>query len=595
MEDGVSIRLSTPEGLRFQATVSDAEKANYGANATYGMLLLPQALLGDNELKFAENGEVAVVDTLVIESKGWHTDDPDDGVATYSCVLAAEGEDGEAAAFPASFYNVPVTARGYVKTESGDVYYTANTTTRSIGYVAKVLEAQGLTTDEATKDLYAGVATVAAGATSDFSVNGGEALLTGDQCAPEFTIGNIQADASVTVSVTYESSNTEVLGVSGKTLTAISAGTVTVTAKITSNGKTLDVATAEVEVKDKFAELRKGDDANTLFFFNQKDGEEQVSASLSGLTYGYTTEKAYGEEAGTLKINFPGTTASSNHVNLDLKNYTYSDTDYVAFYIYNDTTTDCINLYLDYADGIRLNKGEWTMVLRPMSQFAGKFLNFYGQNLAAAGTYFGGGNVGGSVYMSKAKVYSAAQVSALADVETTTEWTVGSSTFIGALKAYNSNPKMEASDKDHNMITNVLESKTYLVNGEIRQVIWRHAYAGFYAAFKTATDVSANNTYIAITLKGALADKFTIRPMDDTGEWGSAWGVLAPAKSIEGKDGFVTYVFEVPAMAGKTVAGIRITPCGDTNATTNFVSHEIRISDVLIGSAATMTEKGYLS
>ena len=593
MENGASLRLNTPEGLRFEATISDSEKATYGENATYGMLLLPQAMLGENELKFGENGEVAVADTLVIESKGWQADDPDDGVATYSCVLAAEGEDGEAMVFPAAFYNVPVTARGYVVTETGDTYYTTNTVTRSIGYVAKVLEAQGLTTADETKELYAGVATIAAGTTASVTVQNGEALLTGDTCTPVFTIGGIAAEASTEVTVSYESSNTDVLSVNGKTLTAVGVGTATVTAKITSGGAALDVATVDVEVKDKFAELRKGDDANTLFFFNEKVGEQQASATLAGLTYGYTTEKAYGNEAGSLKVNFPNTTASSNHVNLDFKNYAYSATDYAVFYIYNDTTTDCINLLLNYEDGIRLNKGEWTMVIRPMSQFAGKFLNFYGQNLASAGTYFGGANVGGSVYISKAKVYTASQVVDL--VNTTGEWTIGNTTFVSTISAYNSNPKMEASDKDHNMITNVLESKPYLVNGEFRQVIWRHSYAGFYAKLKTATDVSSQKGYVAVTLKGALADKFTIMPMDDSGEWGAAWGSLKPIKSIEGKDGFVTYVFEIPETAGKTIDGLRITPCGNTGDKTNFVSHEIRISDILVGNAATMTEKGYRS
>ena len=602
MNESAALRLSEPEGLRFQVSLSETEKAAFGEDAEYGVLLLPQAMLGANELKFNANGEVAVANTLVIEAKAW-TEDNDGSIATYSCVLSAPlDENGENTVFPAAYYNAPIVARGYVKEANGEITYTTNTAMRSIGYIAKLCEVEGLTTAEETKDKYAGIATIAEGTSVQLSVNGGNALAEGNSYSPNFAIGGIAADASDTVEISYASSNDSVVVFENGKFTAKGAGEAVISAWISCNGsEAVELATQAVTVQERFEYLRslEGED-NTLFFFDRTDGVKQVANRNKAFELHYTTEQSYGDDVGSLKIVFPGN-LNDLSVSLDMKNYTYAATDYAVFYVYNGISAECINMYFASTDAVRLNKDEWTMLVRPVSDFVSKGLSLQFKGVAkVSNAYYGGVNASGGVYISKVKVYSAQEVFALAGYSG--EWSIGDTMFT-SISEYNSTPKMQytnsaSNDGTHNQITSVFEYKAYMVNGELRQVLWRHNYAGFAATLKTQVSMAAEDMYVAITIKGAT-DKFTMLPITPAG---GAWlGAQKPTKVRDEANGYVTYLLKI-AKANQTMAQLRITPAGDTRFTSGtsatgtngtFDSHEIRISNITIGNAAKMAGLGY--
>ncbi|MBR4943729.1 MAG: hypothetical protein IKZ28_06815, partial [Clostridia bacterium] len=180
--------------------------------------------------------------------------------------------------------------------------------------------------------------------------------------------------------------------------------------------------------KDReFNALRVGEDENTLFFFDSEIGERQLKSTEKGLSYGYTDEKSLAGENGSMKVSFEGN-YSQYAMNYEMYGYEYTEEDYAIFYVYNDTDTDFVSLLFNYENGVRLAKGEWTMVIRPVAQLVGCHLRFMGQDYVevygiptASQT---GVNLSGNVYMSKAKVYTANEVQALTNVSSTTEWSV---------------------------------------------------------------------------------------------------------------------------------------------------------------------------
>ena len=116
--DGASVRVISPTGIRFQTTVS--EKTD---GYTYGTLLIPKAILGDNELT-AETPKV-----LDIVAEKWASD-----TELYAVLCGAENSDA-ILDFTEALYNKPIVARSYAKTADGKYIYSAQCE-RSIAYVA---------------------------------------------------------------------------------------------------------------------------------------------------------------------------------------------------------------------------------------------------------------------------------------------------------------------------------------------------------------------------------------------------------------------------------------------------------------------------
>ena len=130
---GGSVRLSTPAGLRFQSKVSDGMVE---MGATFGTLIIPRAVLGEEELTV----ETAMVEN--IEQTQWATDivkenNPaayEEGYEYFNAVLTD---------IPAEHYGTEIVARSYVYLDG--VYYYSDEVERSIAQVAAYAIQDGYT------------------------------------------------------------------------------------------------------------------------------------------------------------------------------------------------------------------------------------------------------------------------------------------------------------------------------------------------------------------------------------------------------------------------------------------------------------------
>ncbi|MBR2903290.1 MAG: MBL fold metallo-hydrolase, partial [Clostridia bacterium] len=211
---GASVRTADPDGIRFIAQVADEAVAKYGEGAKYGVIVVPADLDTPADLTVEYDGSTYTISNekaMVIEAGQWWSDELEaiygvkDGYAAYSgALLAAQNAEGEVVNFPASFYNRPMTAVGFIIPEEGETVYTEKVT-RSIAYVASV---------EKMKENYEEVAAIeriAAGAALKVSVNDGKKLENLYKTyEPTFTIGGMDAATSALVNVTYTSSAPEI-------------------------------------------------------------------------------------------------------------------------------------------------------------------------------------------------------------------------------------------------------------------------------------------------------------------------------------------------------------------------------------------------
>ena len=132
---GGSVRLSTPAGLRFQSKVSDGMVE---MGATFGTLIIPRAVLGEEELTV----ETAMVEN--IEQTQWATEivkenNPsayEEGYEYFNAVLTD---------IPAEHYGTEIVARSYVYLDG--VYYYSDEVERSIAQVAAFAIQDGYTNE----------------------------------------------------------------------------------------------------------------------------------------------------------------------------------------------------------------------------------------------------------------------------------------------------------------------------------------------------------------------------------------------------------------------------------------------------------------
>ena len=324
--------------------------------------------------------------------------------------------------------------------------------------------------------------------------------------------------------------------------------------------------TTELNIVVNFDEIvaaRVGDNANTLIFFDKGFGVDQVRAA-TGDSYAYTTEKAYGKEDGSLKVTFPGTGAH-NTVDLDYKGYEFGANDYVEFYVYNDTDTPTLSLMFGYDHNVKLPAGEWTRVVGDANWItAAKYFRFYGQ----AANFGSGTNVSGNVYISKVKVGSGfADLSAA-----TSDWVIGETTFTGAVTVHNNNPTSAPT----------LQKTLYQVGNTVEMHIWDHSYAGFQATLKTPIDATAEDKYVSFTVSGADVNLFTIVAFDPNGK--ALTGATKACVTRTEENGFITYVFRLAK--GDTIGQFRVTPLGNTTGV--GTGKNIIISNFTVGNYASL-------
>ena len=264
MADGMSIRMNNPEGLRFQATLSmsDEEMQNAKIVGT-GMILMPaDKVVG--ELEYGETHTDGTV-ALDIPTAVYNSESTADSKSYYS-VLVDTDLDG---AFPAEFYNVPISARAYVEYEDGKYKYSEETVTRSIGYVAAMHYLSGNAND--TQGI---VAKIANGATKEIVLESNDLLAGGENVNTAIIVGGIEVESEnvegLSVVWSVEGDAVQVDAQTG-VVTPVKSGTATVKATASINGGqpitltkevTVDVTKKEASV-ESFV-MKQSNDAGTL-------------------------------------------------------------------------------------------------------------------------------------------------------------------------------------------------------------------------------------------------------------------------------------------------------------------------------------------
>ena len=243
IDETASIRKEDPVGIRFTVTLgSDAQAiCSDLTDVVCGTIMLPEDML-TGELTFDTKNILDVPTTI------WKEEN-----SIFRSVLGGPvAQSGKPMDIPESYYNRPIVARGYIKgnrvvdgeTESF-IYYTENSATRSIGYVATMAQLAGESSELLTT--IAGKTTVEFPDSITLTAIGSSPMLynTAEKdYGYGLLIGGIQADVSGAQfsanvgGVSYVSADETVVGVENGKLVAKKVGSTTVSASVTLYGTT---------------------------------------------------------------------------------------------------------------------------------------------------------------------------------------------------------------------------------------------------------------------------------------------------------------------------------------------------------------------
>lgn len=127
---GASVRTTGVQGLRFVGEISKEYALTTGADANFGILLLPQTMVGANEQITVETAEVSIVPAKKLLEES-------DDFCRFSAVLTD---------IPAEYYGTEILARAYVIVNG--VYQYSEQISRSVKSVADLI----LSSEQATED-----------------------------------------------------------------------------------------------------------------------------------------------------------------------------------------------------------------------------------------------------------------------------------------------------------------------------------------------------------------------------------------------------------------------------------------------------------
>ena len=238
---GMAIRTKNPEGLRFGATLEMNDEQMTAANIVgTGMILMPADKV-DGALEYGETNADGT-EALDIPTEVYYEET--NSSKSYYSVLVDTDKDGE---FPADFYNVPISARAYVKYQDGTYQYSETTVTRSIAYVATMHYLDG------NKGDTEGVITkIANSAQKEIEINGGNQLSVEETNGYQATVkfGNYDLQLIENMSVAWSVEGDAVSVDNNGKVTALKGGTATVKAEISVAGGNSVTLTKEVSVAD---------------------------------------------------------------------------------------------------------------------------------------------------------------------------------------------------------------------------------------------------------------------------------------------------------------------------------------------------------
>ncbi len=226
---GMSIRTAANDGLRFVVKVKETQLDVYGADAKYGVMLMPQSMDSVNDWTVSHDGSKYTANNsnvLVIERGVWWSEELcqengiEEGYAVYSCALI-----GNNGAFPEAMYNKPITAVAFVIPETGETVYT-DKAVRSIGYVAMVESMKPNYVSNATVDKISNKTEI------EFSVNSANKLNHTEKAKPDLLIGGMPATESSIVNVTYTTDNDKAVSIVGDQLKGVGNGNAMITATV---------------------------------------------------------------------------------------------------------------------------------------------------------------------------------------------------------------------------------------------------------------------------------------------------------------------------------------------------------------------------
>ena len=236
IEETAAIRNTEPNGIRFTTKVSESMKATIvselGGDETkiaWGTLLLPTDFLGDAELTHKTPSVVEGIATQWFASENGEK---------YTVVLGGKG----GASLGESYYNRPISARSFaVNTETGVVYYTENTASRSIGYVAYMAK-----NDPEKPDTRPLVADIEVKTTKELVFNENVSIHNEESDGAGIVVNKYEQQSAdvfvlkiggivVDTGITYTSSATDVITVEDGKITAVGNGVSTVKGTVTYN------------------------------------------------------------------------------------------------------------------------------------------------------------------------------------------------------------------------------------------------------------------------------------------------------------------------------------------------------------------------
>ncbi len=298
------VRKHDISGIRF---IIEADKTKIDAlgleNVEYGAVLIPADML---------SGELTLntASVLNIKKKGWI----DESESRYAIALVGSynEETGEGTGLPESYYNRPITARGYVTgTKNGQrvTYYTAGTLTRSLGYVASMNVA--VNTADANHEFIKAIASK-----TDISVNiESKNIINGvDTLLPKVSFGGISVpDATVkTLDLTYSISGKSVIASGGQLVTSkIGKSTVGVTLKFLE--KTVSApSSATIRVVNCSFTAEAGEvtlDESAIF-----GGSARITAVLNSSSVKLSSNNKVTLEEGTHVLYISGSDGSTKHI-----------------------------------------------------------------------------------------------------------------------------------------------------------------------------------------------------------------------------------------------------------------------------------------
>lgn len=312
----------------------------------------------------------------------------------------------------------------------------------------------------------------------------------------------------------------------------------------------LTSVTSSMNVYAKYTKTspRTGDDANTVFFFNNEKGLTQIKKGINVNNIAIDTTL---DANGMTKLSLSSGSKNLAQVTVDTKDYQFNEGDYVIFDVYLDVTTDATEaLYLD----IRLNgeavdtyatrvlDGGWAQVLFPASALKGELLFFYSTSFNA------------DLYIGKAKAIPASEVKDIATTGSETAYTLSGLNFVGGSYATYSGNKPTYTTVGGKVAAELMVSTGEPVFSAPTDVVPHYVNGGirFYAnnndvktttylriALKLAEPITSNRSKVKITMRGFDISDGGVFFVNSTTQ--TLAGQLAFSLAQEGVNGYKTF------------------------------------------------------